>query len=135
MITVFTSAAPLIYGSQEVGRENKLSFFDRDPIDWNDNQEMLESYRKIFSIYNETEAFRKGDLNWFDHDDIAAFTRTYAGEEYLVIANVRNAEKVWTVDDTLTSTQWTDRMSGDSLAFGETVTLPPFGFFVLKRSD
>ncbi len=41
VVTIFTSAVPMIYGSQEVGRSATLPFFTQEPINWAQNQDML----------------------------------------------------------------------------------------------
>jgi len=132
-ITIFTSAAPLIYSSQEVGRLERLPFFTRDPIDWNENPAVLQRYEKILSIYNSSQAFTKGELKNYPHEHLAIFTRTKADEQYLILVNVRNAEKTWVVDPELKDSSWRRADDDTTYALGDSVTLLPFEFMVLKR--
>jgi glycosidase len=133
VITVFTSAAPLIYSGQEVGREEKLSFFTKDPINWTEHQEILADYDKIFEIYNQSEAFTKGDLQSYAHADLAIFTRTSSSDKYLIIVNVRNTEKSWTTDATLKSYSWINAEDGTPYSFASTTTLQPYTYIILKK--
>jgi glycosidase len=133
VITIFTSAAPLIYSSQEVARQELLPFFTKAPIDWSENQEVLNSYQKLLTIYNSSSTFRDGALKSFANSNIAIFTRTSGNEVYLIMVNVRNAESSWTVDDTLKGS-WTNLISNSAYNIGATVSLPAYSWVILKRN-
>jgi glycosidase len=132
-VTVFLSAVPLLYDGQEVGRSALLPFFTRDPIQWNDHPEMVGVYEKFMSIYNETDAFKKGTLTSFDDPDVAIFTRTLNDETYLVMVNVRNTTKEVTFDSSIQNTSWNDRLNDTSVTLTDKITIPPYGYLVLKR--
>lgn len=51
-ISTFSGGIPLIYSSQEVGRNNTLPFFSNDPIDWTQNPEYLLQYQELMEQYN-----------------------------------------------------------------------------------
>jgi glycosidase len=133
VVTIFMSAVPLFYNGQEVGRAELLPFFTRDPIQWSDGADMLALYKKFIAIYNETQAFRKGTLEYFNHPDVVMFTKTLQDEKYLIIVNVRNAPKEVTLDATLQNTLWTNKMDNSSLAISEKLTLPAYGYLILKK--
>jgi glycosidase len=134
VITIFTSAAPLIYSSQEVGRSEKLSFFTHDAIDWDANTEMNQQYEKLFAIYNQTDVFTKGDLHYYQNDDVAVFTRKSNNEEYLVLVNVRNAQTVLTLDVALQNGTWTDVVTGNQFLTTTFLSLAPHQYYIFKRS-
>ncbi len=134
VVTMMTSAAPLIYSSQEVGREALLPFFTKDPIDWNENQEVLEAYRKLLAIYGSSPAFAEGTLKSFAHQDLAVFSRTFGNEGFLILVNVRNAEASWTVDDTIKNQSWINTADGNAFALSATVSLPAFSWLILKQN-
>lgn len=133
VITTLTSAVPLVYGSQEVGRSEKLPFFTRDPINWSDNGEMLDGYEKLFEIYNQSNIFIEGSLEYFEDADVAAFTRTLGNEKYLVLVNVRNVTKTHTLDATLKNSTWTNAVTGASVELNTTVDLAPYSYVILKK--
>lgn len=133
VITVFTSAAPMIYSGQEVARVEKLPFFTKDPIDWNENVEVREAYEKIFAIYHGTQAFTNGSLTYFSDPDIAAFTRVHESDEFLIVVNVRGVEKSWIVNSTLKDAEWINMIDGATLTLGESISLAPFEYKILKK--
>jgi 1,4-alpha-glucan branching enzyme len=133
VITIFTSAAPLLYSSQEVGRAEKLAFFTRDPIDWNSNPEMLQRYKRILATYQESEAFTLGALANYAHDDLAVFTRTSGDDRYLIIVNVRNTDTSWTVDQAVKNETWINTDDANVFTMTESITLAPFGYLILKK--
>jgi glycosidase len=133
VITIFTSAVPMIYGSQEVGQTEVLPFFTQEPIDWSANQDMLEEYETLFSIYNGTDVFIKGTLQYFDNADFAVFKRAFGGEEYLIIVNVRNGTKVLTLDNSLKNTTWTDTANNVAKQLENEVSLGAYEYLILKK--
>lgn len=133
VITVFTSAVPLLYSSQEVGQSELLPFFTRDPIDWSANQTMEDQYEKLMSIYTSNEVFRTGTLQSFNNSDVAIFKRKLGEVEYLVIVNVRNAIKDVTLDASLQNTSWTNKIDESAVTLSTSVTLDPYEYLILKK--
>lgn len=133
VVTIFTSAVPMIYGSQEVGRSATLPFFTQEPIDWEQNQDMLNDYEKLFSIYNSTNVFVKGTLTYFENSDFAVFKRSFEGEEFLIIVNVRNGSKTLTLGDGIKNTNWTNAVNSAAVNLTESVTLGPYEYLILKK--
>lgn len=133
VITIFTSAAPLIYSSQEVGRFERLPFFTRDPIDWNENEDMHAMYRKLLSIYNSSATFRSGALQYYPNNDVAVFTRKDSNEEYLILVNARNANKTVTLDEAFNGVNWINKINDESITTASAIDLSPFQFLILKR--
>ena len=135
VISIFTSAAPLLYSSQEVGRQEPLSFFTNDPIDWTANADVRSAYEKFFQVYNSSNVFREGSLQSYPDTNIAIFTRTSGSQVYLVMVNVRDSESSWTVDQTLSSYQWTNAMTNTAYSLNATATLAPYSWMILKRIE
>ncbi|HEY3405242.1 MAG TPA: alpha-amylase family glycosyl hydrolase [Ohtaekwangia sp.] len=133
VITIFTSAAPLLYSSQEVGREDKLPFFTKDPIDWNANQDMFQQYQKLLTAYTGSLAFSKGTLQSYTDDDVAIFTRKKDSDEYLIVVNVRNTVSEITWDESLQNQNWTDALKNESFITETSFTLQPFEYLILKK--
>lgn len=133
VVTIFTSAVPLIYGSQEVGRATELPFFTRDPIDWTVNRDMKKQYQKLFSVYQSTPTFTKGTLKYYANDDVAVFKRLLNGEEYLILVNVRGTQKTYALDAELQSTSWINAIDATTISFSTTVTLDAYNYLILKN--
>lgn len=132
-ITIFMSQVPLLYSSQEVGRQQNLSFFDRDPIDWTVNTTMEQQYQKFLSIYTGTDVFVKGALQSYSTNDVVSFTKKYEGEEYLIIVNVRNAQQSFALPAALQNTSWTNTMDNTAVNLTTTFTLAAYDYFILKK--
>lgn len=133
VITIFTSAVPLVYSSQEVGQPVKLPFFTRNPIDWNTNTAMEDQYEKIFQVYNNSTAFTEGTLQDFSGNDVVAFTRQNGQERFLIIANVRNKAVDFSPAAALQNTTWTNALIGGTVSVGTTVSLGAYEYKVLKQ--
>jgi glycosidase len=133
VITIFTSAVPLLYSSQEVGQQDNLPFFTRDPIDWSANQSMEQQYEKLFDIYKATQTFTNGSLEYFSNNDVAVFTRTLDAEKYLVMVNVRNSSKDVSLSTALQNTEWTSAINGNVVSLGTSVSLGAYEYVILKK--
>jgi hypothetical protein len=133
VITIFTSAAPLIYGSQEVGRVEALPFFTSDPIEWDENADMVSSYRKLFELYNGSEVFRDGTLQYFAHDHAAIFKRILGESEFLIIVNVRGTDQNISLDPALANTTWTDKLTDTTVTLSTSVTLAPYQYRIFRK--
>jgi glycosidase len=133
VITIFTSAVPLLYSSQEVGQDANLPFFTRTPIDWSANLSMQQQYEKLFAVYNSSAAFTTGTLTTYPHNDIAAFKRKNGSDEYLVLVNTRNTTIPYTLDATVQNTTWTNSLTNTPVTLGTTASLAPYQYLVLKK--
>ena len=133
VVTIFLGGSPLIYGSQEVGQHAKLPFFTRSPINWSDNPEMFENYQEIMQVYTGTETFQKGELEYFNHDDVVAFKRIHQQSEYLIIVNVRSAEVNYPVAEGFKNTSWVSAMDGNVVEIGSSLILQPYNYLILKK--
>jgi glycosidase len=134
VVTLFMSAVPLLYNGQEVGRTELLPFFTRDPIEWSANEDMLQQYAKLMSIYNGTQAFKKGELQYYNDPDVVVFTRSFEGQQYLVVTNVRNAQKEVGINATLQNVSWTNMVTGSSITTVDKIALQPHSYLILKRN-
>jgi glycosidase len=134
VITIFTSATPLIYGSQEVGQSAKLPFFTREPIAWSSNQDMENAYKSLFSLYHESQAFVKGTLEDFSTNDLAIFRRKLDNDEYLFIVNVRGTNTDYTASEAFKTSSWTKAIEKTDFTFDSTITLTPYQYIILKRN-
>lgn len=131
--TIFMEGVPLFYTGQEVGRANTVPFFSNDPINWNDNPDMLASYKDIMGFYSQSDAARSGVLADYSTTDVVMFTKTLGNEQVLVMANTRNAQVESAVDPAITGLYWYDAITNDSLQFGSTVQLTNYQYIIGRR--
>lgn len=133
LVATYMGGVPLIYGSQEVGTQDNVSFFNNDPIDWNANPVILEKYKDIMSLYVDSPALRKGELETFEDMNIAVFKKTYQVEEILVMVNTRNRSRDYNIPDELQNTTWTNVFTNSEVTLGTTLEFESFEYFVLKQ--
>lgn len=132
-ITIFTSQVPLLYSSQEVGRQQNLSFFDKDPIDWTQNAAMQEEYQKFLTIYNSTNVFTKGTLESYSTADVAAFKKSFEDSDYVILVNVRNSQRTFMLPAALQNTNWTNALDNSAISLTTSVSLQGYDYLILKK--
>jgi len=80
---------PLVYNGQEIGIDQALEFFEKDPIVWQEN-EVREFYQKLLWTYRNHPALYKGSMRKLksDNDDqVYAFIRNHQDDNVIVIVN------------------------------------------------
>ncbi|MFZ4706727.1 MAG: alpha-amylase family glycosyl hydrolase [Bacteroidales bacterium] len=133
VITAYMGGVPLIYNGQEIGCLVKLPFFSRSPIDWTTNPAMFAEYKWLMALRAAHAALRTGTLQFYQDTDIAAFKRTEATDEILVIVNTRNIAKDFAIPAVLQSTVWQDARNGESVTLGITLSLNAFEYRMLIK--
>ena len=131
--TIFMEGVPLFYTGQEVGRVNTVPFFSNDPINWNDNPDMLSTYKDIMGFYAQSDAARSGVLADYSTSDVVMFTKTLGNEQVLIMANTRNAMVESPVDTAIAGLYWYDAITNDSLQFGVGVQLYNYQYIIARR--
>jgi hypothetical protein len=94
---VFTgviSGMPLVYSGQEAGLDKALEFFEKDSIDWKENN-LRTIYTKLFSLKKNNKALWNGtsggEMNIIkssDEKNIFSFTREKGGDKIVAIFNL-----------------------------------------------
>jgi glycosidase len=133
VIAICLQGTPLIYCGQEVGVSDKLMYSSNRPINWSMNPAMRNSYRQILNFYNISNALRTGTLQTFSDNDIITFTKTGLTDNVLVMVNCRNKVISYTLPVSLVNSTWTDIIRNSSLSLGNTLTLQPYQFYILKK--
>lgn len=134
LLTGYMGGVPMIYNGQEVGCPIKLSFFDKNPIDWSLNPEITEEYKKIIALRKGSEAIKDGNIQHYNnHQDVVAFKKTSGTEEILVLVNVRNQSVSYEIDQSLTQQSWQDAFDQTDYTLHSTVDLAPYSYLVLKN--
>ncbi len=94
-VLAFTWAGiPLIYNGQEDNLDQRLKFFERDPIHWKNNAR-TEFFQKLCALRHNNRALWSGKaggelqkIGSNADDDIYAFTRERDGDRVLVVLNL-----------------------------------------------
>ena len=96
VLTCLIPDMPLIYSGQEAGNNKRLSFFEKDLVEWKEDK-LFEIYSKLFQLKKNNKALRNGEqggeLNYIESSDeknIFAFTRSSEKDKLLTIFNLSN---------------------------------------------
>jgi len=86
---------PLLYNGDEVGNPKRLDLFERIPIDWSRGNEYRAFYTELFSLYNNSNALRRGNFLRVETDKtdaIFSFVRISENDRKLVFINLKEEE-------------------------------------------
>lgn len=134
VVAAYMKSVPMIYNGQEVGTTYRLTFpFTGTTINWNQNQSMVEEYKKIIAFRNTSEAIRRGTLTSYSNTNICAFTKTSGTETVLVICNVRNSTLSFSLPTVAANSTWKDAFTDASVSLGSQLTLLPYSYQVFKK--
>ncbi len=130
---VFTGGVPLIYGSQEVGTVNPVPFFYNSNINWNANPDMLNSYKSLISFYNSSETSRRGSNTFYTNSDVLCMKKSGAGEDLLIMVNVRDSTLMFDVPAEHQFSTWTDVFDDETYMLNSEVELEPYAYMILRQ--
>ena len=134
VVVAYMKGVPMIYNGQEVGTNYRLTFpFTGTPINWNQNQSMVEEYKKIIAFRNSSVAIRRGSLTSYSNANVCAFTKTANTETVFVVCNLRNSATSFTLPITMAGNSWNDAFTGTPITFSSQLTLAPYSYQVFKK--
>ncbi|NCB62692.1 MAG: glycoside hydrolase family 13 protein, partial [Clostridia bacterium] len=112
--------SPTVYYGDETGMEGFEDPFNRQTYPWGfEDQELLAWFTGLGKARKESEALRRGDIQYVKADGpVLAFTRSCRGETVLCACNAGLDQREIVVP-------WS----------GETLTLPPLTGQMLKQKD
>jgi 1,4-alpha-glucan branching enzyme len=131
--TIFINGVPLFYTGQEVGRQSTVSFFNNSPIDWNTNPDMFTGYKNIMNFYKTSDASKKGALDNYSTNHIISFKKTFGSEEILILDNLRNSSKTYSIPTSLQNTTWTNALTNTTVTLNTTINLNAYQYLILKN--
>jgi glycosidase len=132
-ITINMPGVPLIYGSQEVGITSLVSFFEKNPINWTTNPDMVAAYKLMLNFHNSSTALKTGALTTYADPNVVCYTRVAGSDSVLVIANIRNSSETLSVPGALQGTNWINAYDGTSLSLSTTLPVTAYQYTVLKN--
>lgn len=93
VLTCLIPDMPLVYTGQEASNNKRLSFFEKDLVEWKEDK-MFNIYSKMFQLKKKNLALRNGELggemnyiNSSDEENIFSFTRSSGNDKVLAIFN------------------------------------------------
>lgn len=132
--TALYKGVPMLYNGQEAGMSQRIPFpFTGVKVRWGQNPDVKRAYKQLLAARAGSAALRVGTPTAYSTANVCAFTKTAGSEQALVIANVRNSPQTYPLPTTLANTTWTDALTGGTMALGTQVSLPAYGYLVLKK--
>ena len=133
MFTV--TGIPMIYSGQEVGMDERLEFFEKDEIDWDDPADLQSFYKSLVSLRKENPALWSGKyggkLMFYEtgNERVIAYTRIRGSNKVSVLINLSDQPQQVSLDDDFTvSTR--DYFTGETIDDSAGYGLDPFEYLV-----
>jgi glycosidase len=134
VIAAYMKGVPMIYNGQEIGYNQRISYFQRDPINWVPNATITEAYKNIIGFRNNSTAVREGKLFTYSSDNVVAFSKETETEKVLVMVNVRNKPVEYTLPATVEGTTWKNAYNSATVTLSGSVALAPYEYIVLQKN-
>ncbi|MFI5237161.1 MAG: alpha-amylase family glycosyl hydrolase [Ignavibacteriales bacterium] len=104
VLTCLIPDMPLIYNGQEAGFNKRLSFFEKDSIEWKDHK-FFDLYSMFFHLKKNNKALLNGKqggelmiIQSSDEESIFAFSRSSGKDKILAIFNLSNSQKEFEIE-------------------------------------
>ena len=105
---------PLLYNGQEAGMDKRLSFFERDPIQWHIN-DFRHFYTRLFNLHKNNPAVAAGSftrLKSGNDDFVAAFMRAKDNHQVIVVLNLSADTQQATIHSSVIEGRYMEHFSG-----------------------
>lgn len=86
----------LVYTGQEAGNTKRLSFFEKDLVEWKDDK-LFDIYSKLFQLKKNNAALQNGErgkemiyLKSTDENNVLAFSRGSRKDKVVAVFNLSN---------------------------------------------
>jgi len=129
VLTCVIPDMPLVYSGQEAGNTKRLSFFDKDTIEWK-TYELFNIYSKLFELKKNNKALYNGDrrgkmifLESSDKENIFAFTRTSDGDKIFAMFNLSGQQQQFKITGETLQGSYKNYFTNETELFGNTGTL------------
>ena len=125
---------PFVYNGQEAGMTTPITFpFTTVKVQWGLHSDVKRAYQQLLTARAASPALQHGTPVDYSTSNVCAFTKTSGSSQALVLVNVRNSSTQYTVPGALANTTWTDALQGGTYTVGSQLTLPAYGYVVLKK--
>ena len=132
VINIFSGGVPLLYTGQEVGKTGTTPFFNNSTINWTANADMLASYQKLYTIYNQNSAARGNNISSYQlSNDLICWKKTNGASSMLILVNVRNSTINITLPPALTG-NFTNLVSGQNENITTSMSLPAYAYRIYR---
>jgi glycosidase len=132
VIAMYMGGVPLLYNGQEVGTSVKLPFFERLPIDWTINQEMMATYTNLLTYHNASDILKRGTLETIPDDNVVAFRRIYQNKALMVVVNSKNQIVNFSLNASYSGVKWKNIKTDAEISLPTDLTLKPYEYQIFK---
>ncbi|HEY6437823.1 MAG TPA: alpha-amylase family glycosyl hydrolase [Ignavibacteriaceae bacterium] len=141
VLTCVIPDMPLVYSGQEAGNTKRLSFFDKDTVEWKE-YELFDIYSKLFQLKKDNKALRNGDqggkmtfLQSSNKENIFAFTRSTEGDKILAIFNLSDKPFEFELTGESLQGSYKNYFTGklESFVSSETFNLKPWEYRIFTK--
>lgn len=130
VIAATMGGSPMIYSSQEIGYDRPLSFFNHVALDWNSNPDYQAAYTKLMSVYNASDALRRGTLTTYANGKVATYVRKSQKETVLVMVNTSAAEETAKLPIEYAHEEAHDPFTSATQVLPSVLTLAPYQYYI-----
>ncbi len=133
---------PLIYNGQEACNDNRLAFFEKDLIAWNDECPLNELFTKLVklktnhpALHNGSEGGRVAPIKNSNSHNVFTFTRRKDDHMIVMVLNLSNDEQSFELTGTEALGEFTDYFSNETINLAENFggTLQPWQYKVYVK--
>ena len=134
VVAALCKGVPMIYNGQDAGMTTAIPFpFTSVKVRWGANPGITRAYQQLLAARAASPALRAGPPTTYSSANVCAFTKAVGADQALVLVNVRNAASPYAVPATLAGTTWTNALTSAPITLGTSITLPAYGYLVLKK--
>jgi glycosidase len=133
---------PMIYGGQELPNYKPLKFFEKDTIEWSENIQLQEFYKRLLTLKKKNPALRAADTNASTQkirtnadDKIFSFLRKNGNDKVLVVLNLSPDSFEFDIEENL-SGRFDEIFSAGVKDFSrdKTLSVGPWQYSVFEKS-
>jgi len=137
LVSGYMRGVPFLTSGQEVDFNQTIPWpYTSVKINWSANTSAAADFTKVLTFRNSSAAIRRGTMTNYSSTDVCAFTKISGTEKVVVITNMRNGSRSFTIPSAFSGT-YKDAYTGANvtLTSGATQTLNAFQYIVLTNAN
>ncbi len=132
---------PLLYNGQEVGFNRRLEFFEKDQIDWKDNGNFEDFYKKLITMRRNNTALwaatKGADMERIltpNNPSVYAFVRKNETDKVLAIFNFGTEKVTFDLSSEIMEGEYVNVLTGENktMSGAESMTMEPWEFLIME---
>lgn len=141
VLTYCLPGMPLVYSGQEAGNTKRISFFDKDSIDWSQTP-LADFYKTLNQLKKNNEALWNGsfggtmtEVSQGQNKNIIAIERKKENNRVLAMLNFSNSDQLFTLDSDSFDGNYTNIFTGEKVSIQKDYRfdLKPWEYVVLSN--